>query len=127
MATIRFGTSLDSLGIPNVQNTLNNFAATSAPTASDDSTAGYSVGSVWVDVNTDTSYTCVDATPGSAIWNEQSDPGSSDYAGKFESATITVLQIPSGKWGWWWDTVNSRLFNVRNRSGVLYAVEATVI
>lgn len=48
-----------------------------------------------------------------------------DYAGKFEIPNITTIQIPTGKWGWWWDTVNLKLYNVRNRLGVLYAVEAT--
>lgn len=48
----------------------------------------------------------------------------SDYAGRFEAATITTGNIGTNKWGWWWDTVNSRLLLVRNRSGVLYGVEA---
>lgn len=48
----------------------------------------------------------------------------SDYVGRFESATITTGNIPTDKWGWWWDTVNLRLLLVRNRSGVLFGVEA---
>lgn len=47
----------------------NNFVATTAPTATDDSGSGYTVGSVWVDVTNDKSYTCVDATATSAVWS----------------------------------------------------------
>jgi hypothetical protein len=46
------------------------------------------------------------------------------FAGNFESATITTGDIPDGCWGWWWDTTASQLKIVRNRSGVLYGVEA---
>jgi hypothetical protein len=47
---------------------LKKYNATAAPTNGDDSTAGYSVGSVWVDVTNDRSYICVDATALAAIW-----------------------------------------------------------
>lgn len=48
----------------------------------------------------------------------------SDYVGSFEQAsTPTVAQIPDGKWGYWWDTVNTRLTIVRNRSGTMYCAE----
>ncbi len=46
----------------------NNFMASTAPTATDDSSSGYSVGSRWVDLLIDESYICVDATVGSAVW-----------------------------------------------------------
>ena len=48
-----------------------------------------------------------------------------DYAGRFEQASIGTGDIGTNKWGWWWDTVNSRMFLVRNRAGVLYFVETT--
>jgi len=53
----------------------NNFAATSAPNATNDSstTQGYSAGSVWVDVTNDKTYVCVDSTVNAAIWNPYSD------------------------------------------------------
>ena len=47
---------------------LKKYNATAAPTNGDDSTAGYSVGSIWVDVTNDRSYICVDATALAAIW-----------------------------------------------------------
>ena len=51
-------------------------------------------------------------------------PDITTFAGNFEQASIGTGDITLGLWGWWWDTVNSKLFLVRNRSGVLYAVEA---
>ena len=48
-----------------------------------------------------------------------------DYAGRFEQATISPAEIPTNKWGWWYDTNNSMLFLVRNRGGVLFFVDLT--
>ena len=45
-----------------------NTSATADPTANDDSTDGYVVGSVWVSVSTDDKFTCVDNTATSAVW-----------------------------------------------------------
>lgn len=55
----------------------NNFAATTAPGVSDDSAAGYSIGSKWVDVTGDKFYFCVDATAGAAVWSGGSSGGGS--------------------------------------------------
>lgn len=46
------------------------------------------------------------------------------FAGNFELSSITATQIPDTFWGWWWDDVNLKMFTVRNRAGILYAVEA---
>lgn len=46
----------------------NNFVATAAPDANNDSTEGYSVGSVWIDVTADERYVCLDASEGAAVW-----------------------------------------------------------
>jgi hypothetical protein len=43
--------------------------ATTAPTATDDNSAGYSVNSIWVDVTNDKAYMCLDSTVGAAVWN----------------------------------------------------------
>jgi len=60
-----------------------------------------------------------------AILGKSSGDSTGNFAGNFESAAVTTGDIPDGFWGWWWDTVNSELFSVRNRAGVLYYVEAT--
>ena len=46
----------------------NKFDATSDPGATDDSAAGYAVGSTWINTATDKAWRCVDATAGAAVW-----------------------------------------------------------
>lgn len=51
-----------------------------------------------------------------------------DYAGRFEIGSvpgITTAEIPTNRWGWWFNTDTGELLLVRNRSGVLYAVQAS--
>jgi Tfp pilus assembly protein PilV len=48
--------------------TTNNLTASGAPGASNDSTAGYTVGSRWYDTNNNIAYTCINAAPGAALW-----------------------------------------------------------
>ena len=62
MATRRFGARPTEA--------LDNMAANAAPTATNDVTEGYAVGSVWVDLTLDKYYVCVDATEDNAVWNE---------------------------------------------------------
>lgn len=50
----------------------NNYAATSAPGVTDDVDHGYSVGSSWINVTTDTVYQCADASAGAAVWKQLS-------------------------------------------------------
>lgn len=45
-----------------------NLAASTAPTATDDSAAGYGVGSQWLDTAGDKIWFCTDATTGAAVW-----------------------------------------------------------
>lgn len=45
-----------------------NLSATSAPGVGDDTGDGYSEGSLWINVNSDTGYLCLDATLGAAVW-----------------------------------------------------------
>ena len=47
---------------------LANYTATTDPIVTSDTNAGYSVGSVWINVTLDTSFVCVDATAGAAVW-----------------------------------------------------------
>jgi len=52
--------------------------------------------------------------------------GGSVYAGSFEQpAKPNTTQIPDGWWGYWWDTVRSELWHIRNRGGTMYGVELT--
>lgn len=51
-------------------------------------------------------------------------PDESTFSDNFEGSSISTGDIPVDAWGWWWDTVNLKLFLVRNRAGNLYAVEA---
>jgi len=47
-----------------------NMAAIIAPSVTDDSGAGYSVGSRWVNVTADTAYFCTSSTAGAAVWKQ---------------------------------------------------------
>ncbi len=73
-----------------VGTTKDNFSATAAPTATDDSASGYSVGSLWTNVSTEIAYICMDATATAAEWivigkknnyAATTDPGSGDDSG----------------------------------------------
>lgn len=48
----------------------NNFAATADPTANDDVSEGYEVGSTWVNISTKSILQCLDATAGAAVWGQ---------------------------------------------------------
>lgn len=54
---------------------LSEFNETTAPTASDDSSAGYSVGSRWIDTTADSEYVCLDDSVGAAVWTETTGSG----------------------------------------------------
>jgi hypothetical protein len=73
----------------------NNFAATAAPTVSNDTSQGYSVGSTWVNMatNPDTIYVCTDATKGAAVWLLSA---TSSAAGQFVAPAATT---PTGTGG----------------------------
>jgi len=57
-----------AIGLSHVQNILDNLTATAAPTATDDSTKGYSKKSQWI--YDGKFYTCIDPTVNAAIWTE---------------------------------------------------------
>lgn len=76
---------------------LNNYAATAAPTANDDSGDGYSVGSRWFDVTNDKVYECIDATPTAAIWIEVvGRTQTQTLTGKTISASANTIGMGSG-------------------------------
>lgn len=57
-------------GTPDADISLDNLAATTDPTTSDDINAGYSVGSRWINTVTNKAYLCVDSSAGAADWPE---------------------------------------------------------
>jgi hypothetical protein len=58
----------DGSGVPTTLQ--NNLSAVVDPTATDDSAAGYAVGSRWINVTDDQEFVCVDATATAAVWIE---------------------------------------------------------
>jgi hypothetical protein len=61
---------IDSAGATSPLVTLNKWDATTAPDVDDDDSAGYAVGSRWIDVTGDAEYVCLDASTGAAVWTE---------------------------------------------------------
>lgn len=73
----------------------NNTSAIVPPTATDDSAAGYSVGSMWIDTVGDEAYRCVDASAGSAVWiNTTVTVG--DELGSMALQAATAVDIDGG-------------------------------
>ena len=109
--------------IPEVKN---NYTATAAPTATDDDSDGYSVGSAWFDVTNDQAYWCIDASTAAAIWLQlNSATGVSSFSlisGLVPSSiagtsTTATISISSG-------TVNdsTKTFTISAPSGFSWAV-----
>lgn len=73
--------SKSEIGLGNVQDTKVKLDGTTAPGTSDDTTQGWSVGSIWVDVTGDAAYLCVDATTAAAQWKNVTQSGSGDFGG----------------------------------------------
>lgn len=74
MSVNNYGIQINTSG-QQIVGALNNLTAIIAPTASDDNTLGYGVGSIWIDVTGDTIYQCVDASTGAAIWQDLTTTG----------------------------------------------------
>ncbi len=65
--------------------------ATVAPGATDDSAAGYAVGSLWIDVTADKAYVCLDAAATSAVWIETTQPGGG--SGSMTTVKVDGVQV----------------------------------
>jgi hypothetical protein len=82
----------------------NNFAATTNPSVSNDTTQGYQAGSVWINTSTKAIFECVSNAAGAAVWVELAAAGgevpdvSSAYnaASSAVSFTATGAQISGG-------------------------------
>lgn len=70
LATLDSSTLVPLSQLPGKSGTQDNLSAGTAPTATDDSNAGYAVGSTWINTTADQAYVCVDATNGAAVWKE---------------------------------------------------------
>ena len=64
------GDSLEASSATQLSRKKNNISATTAPGVTDDTNAGYKVGSVWLDLTGDKAYICLDVTAGAAVWTE---------------------------------------------------------
>ena len=61
-----------ALFVDDIAGAKSNRYATANPTATDDSGKGYSIGSIWINVSTDTVFMCADANVGAAVWKQLS-------------------------------------------------------
>lgn len=68
-------TTKTHVGLSNVQNTKVKLDGTTAPITTDDTAAGYSVGSLWADVTNDNVYICIDSTTSAAVWRKVNNTG----------------------------------------------------
>ena len=80
-----------------------NFSAAVAPGSTDDSAAGYAVGSMWIDTTGDKVYINYDATATSALWQEVGAGGGGggsitvqDESGTVSDSAVTVIKVPDG-------------------------------
>ena len=72
-----------------------NLAASAAPAVTDDSNAGYSVGSIWIDTTGDKVYGCVDASVGAAVWKDLSASLPAATQAEMEAgSSLTVAATP---------------------------------
>lgn len=70
-----------------------NLIAVVAPGVSDDSVAGYAVGSTWVDISADKSYMCVDATAAAAVWKDTSASGGADADAIHDNVSAEISAV----------------------------------
>jgi len=85
------------VGLANVANIKCNYNATQAPTVNDDSTQGYTVGSLWFDTTNQHVYSCLDDTASSAIWVDVSLQGTIVGSTGNNDSAIIIADGTGGK------------------------------
>ena len=73
-----------------------NFGATTDPTATSDSSAGYGVGSIWVNVTSGRVFLATSVTVGAAVWVEPVNVGNAaggDLGGTYPNPTVTGTHL----------------------------------
>ena len=99
------GITKADVGLADVQDIKNNFGSIVDPVGSNDSSEGYSVGSVFVNTATNLSYTCVDSSVDAAVWQLTSYVDSNGVAG-LDTVEVDQLKningttISSTQWGY---------------------------
>jgi hypothetical protein len=73
----------------------NTYTENVPPGASDDESAGYEVGSEWLDNVTNTLYYCTDAVAGGAVWNAVGGFGDADVDAHLNTSTATSGEVLS--------------------------------
>jgi len=64
------GDSVEASSVTQLSRRKNNISASTAPGVTDDTSAGYKVGSMWLDLTADKAYICLDVSAGAAVWME---------------------------------------------------------
>jgi hypothetical protein len=88
--------------------------ATTAPTVTDDSDAGYGVQSRWTNVTLDKEYVCLDASVGAAVWTEITGGAAHDLGGASHNADTLVNLNSKVSDATLIDTADSRLSDDRD-------------
>ena len=75
-----------------------NLTAVAAPSAADDSTQGYTVGSHWIDTASQEGYVALDVTPSAAVWRSITSVGTSAITdGSVEAADLAADAVTTDK------------------------------
>lgn len=94
-------TARASLSLDNVENLKVKLDATEAPTADNDVSEGYTVGSRWFDITNDKEHVCLDNSDGAAIWidttaaNAVTFVGLNDTPANYTDAGLKIVRVNS--------------------------------
>jgi hypothetical protein len=73
-----------------------NLAAVTDPTVNSDSSAGYAVGSLWINISLNKVFVCTDKTIGAAVWRSFIDPSlASNYSITTGTDTYAATLVPA--------------------------------